>query len=280
MRREEFKWALVTGASSGIGEALSRLLAHQGINLIINGRHGGRLQALAKELRELVQVETIVADLADPLQRQPLVDAIWEHAPELVINNAGFGLYGEALTYETHQQLDVLEVNGAAALELTLEGARALVSREKKGVIMNIASAAAFSIFPSVAVYAAAKSFIVSLSESLDAEMRPLGVRVLASCPGMVSTNFRQRASGCHQVPSGDVSMPVSYAAEQVWKQIKNKKTVNIFNWKYRLLIFLVRYVLPKKWVAASVKNNIDKRHPFRPIIKDPKEKNKYDPFQ
>lgn len=266
MKREEIVWALVTGASSGIGTSLSHLLASQGINLIVHGRDESRLLALATELRHHVQVDVVVADLADTFQRQLIVDAMNKRRPEVVINNAGYGLYGEALSHEVSEQVKVLDVNGNAVLQLTLEAGKMLVRAKKKGVILNVASAAAYPVFPNFAVYAAAKAFVVHLSESLDFEMRPYGVRVLAACPGMVETNFRQRAGGSKKEETPfDKVMNAEYAANEIWKQIKNEKKVHIFSLIYRFMTFFVLHVLPKKWVAVLLRKSIDKRYPPSP---------------
>lgn len=275
MKREEIKWALITGASSGIGKELSRLLAEKGINLIIHGRNEAHLLELAQECKGRVQVEVVVADLADRQERMRVIEAICQRAPELVVNNAGFGLYGDALSHSTSEQMQMLEVNGAAVLEITLEASRALIRAGKKGAVLNVASAAAFPVFPAFAVYAASKAFVVQLSQSLDEETSPYGVRILVACPGMVATEFRERAGGTPEVESGrGATMSAAFAAEQIWTQIEKEKKIHIFNWIYRLTTFLVLYLLPKHWVAKSVRNNINKRHPSNPIGQE-----KHDPF-
>ena len=272
MKPEEIQWALVTGASSGIGEQLSRHLASKGINLILSGRNKKRLEVLKEELSKRVNVKVCVADLSLATERVSLIEALHQYAPELIVNNGGFGLYGDALSYETDNQMQILEVNGNAVLQLTLEGARTLISLGKKGVVVNIASAAAFPIFPRLATYSAAKAFVVKLSESLDEETRPYGVRILVSCPGMVDTNFRVRAGG------GSVGMEkkkagvmdVNVAVDEIWKQIIQEKKISVFNWIYKLSTLFILHFFPKRWVASILKANIDARHPPTPMIKKP----------
>jgi len=104
MIQTKFSLAFVTGASSGLGAGICRLLASKGIPLLITGRNVERLKILADELQMLVPVEIIAADLSIEKERERLIDKIHEHVPDLIINNAGFGLYGPALTYETRQQ--------------------------------------------------------------------------------------------------------------------------------------------------------------------------------
>lgn len=265
---EPFKLAFVTGASSGIGEALCRHLAKQHIPLIITGRKFDALQKLAEELRSQVPVEVIAADLNSVEARSKLIDKIHELSPDLIINNAGFGYYGEALSYKTQEQLDIVRVNCEALLELTLEGARTLISREKKGVIMNIASAAAFQPMPLFSVYAASKGFVKQVSEALDHEMRPHGIRILTSCPGQVATRFRNRASkGTRENRKDAQTMDVDFAIDEIWKQITQKQPVHVFNWHYRLMTFLSNHI-PRKWLFKIMDKQINERTAPRPLIK------------
>lgn len=241
-----FSKALVTGATSGIGEATARLLASKGISLILSGRNKEKLAALAKELRAVA----VVADLGE--SREPLISVIEEYIPDLVINNAGYGLYGEALSQARDNQLDILEVDAAAVLELSLAAAEALRNHGKEGVIMNVSSVAAFHPFPRFAVYAAAKAFVNHFSQSFDLEMRPYGIKVLAACPGMVSTRFRGRASLGKDRGENRSSMVMSadFAAKEIWWQICKGKPLHVFDYKYRLGVFIASYLLPKRWVA------------------------------
>ena len=268
-----FRLAIVTGASSGIGEALCRLLASKGIDLIITGRNTTALGELANSLSGQVKVIVQPFDLSLAEHRKKLIDLIHAFVPDLVINNAGFGLYGEALSYDTAEQLEIVNVNASAVLELTLEAARAMVAKNQKGIIVNISSAAGFLPFPCFSVYAASKAFVNNVSEGLDAEMRPYGIRVLAACPGMVATRFRQRAAGETARPGQDKAkhssfevMSASTAAEEIWKQIQKQTPVRIFNWYYRILIFLARFVVPKSILLPNLRKNIEKRYHQRPI--------------
>lgn len=269
MSERSFKCALVTGASSGIGEAVARLLAEKGISLILAGRNLERLQNLAKSVA--VKTTLVQGDLLNKEDRAKLVTIIHAEAPDLIINNAGIGLYGELLTRETHEQLDLIEVDVAALVEVAVEGARTMVSKDKKGVILNVASAAAWPIFPCFAVYSASKAFVNQFTRSFDAEMTPYGIRILSACPGMVDTQFRARAGGDE---SDDISglgrMTSRYAAEQIWKQIQSGKTIRIFDFKTRLLSLMARYLLPDSLVAKVMSKSIRSRHKHREIIKIP----------
>lgn len=253
-----FSKALVTGASSGIGEALCHLLASKGIALIITGRNGERLEALKDQLT--VPVTCFTADLSTKEGRSKTIEHIHAQTPDLVVNNAGFGLYGEALSHSTAKQVEIVDVNVTAYLEIMLEAARTLTANRKKGVILNVSSSAAFEVFPSLAVYAASKAFINSCSQAFDFEMAPLGVRVLAACPGMVNTSFSERASSSQSKVNVDpLSMTPEFAAEEIWWQIQSQNPLHIFNWKYRLAV-MFGSLFPTRWVASILKKRIDER--------------------
>ena len=255
-----FSRALVTGASSGIGTAMSRLLAKKGISLILTGRNQEQLHSLATELSTLVPVEIIVADLTKTGERFVLINTIREQAPDLVINNAGFGLYGKATDTPIEQQLQMIDLNARTAFEITLEAANALKQKQRHGVILNVSSIAGFYTFPYMAAYAASKAFITNVSQALDEEMRESGIRILASCPGMVDTNFAKRAGGKHSTSPSFLVMSPEYAAEEMWKQIIRRKSLHLFSNIYRWLTFGITPLLPKKWVMKILKNNIKSR--------------------
>lgn len=262
MTKTNFSLAFVTGASSGIGAGICRLLASKGIALLITGREIQRLKALADELSLLVPVEMIAADIAVKEECRRLIDKIYERAPDLIINNAGFGLYGLALTHETSAQKAMIDVNVTGVLELTLEGARTLLSSNKTGVILNVSSIADLLIFPGLAVYAASKAFVTQFSKSLDEEMRPHGIRILASCPGAVATEFRKRASGNMNAKPERHAMSVNFAAEQIWNQIVKGQQVYRFDWKTRIAAFFARNIFPQKLVSKILKHRIDSYQP------------------
>jgi len=253
--------AAITGASSGIGEALCFLLADKGCNLLISGRDRERLEIVAKRVRSKVSVEIVPADLGEKDQRERWVKALYHHAPDLVINNAGFGLLGDALDHETQAQVEILRIDAEAVLELTLEAARSLKGTSCSGTIVNVASAAAFQPFPRFAVYAAAKAFVKNFSEAFHEEMKPYGIKVLVACPGWVDTPFRHRAAqGISPTKPSKYSMTAEYAAEQIWWQITKGKVVHTFDWRYRLAVWFGHYLLPKAVVSKILKSRIKHR--------------------
>jgi uncharacterized protein len=251
--------ALVTGASSGIGEALCFRLAREGLKLIISGRDQDRLTQLSQELPENCVLKIISADLLLPEGREQVIAAIHSYVPDLVINNAGFGLYGEALDHATIDEVAILEVNGKAVLELTLEAARTLREKRQQGVILNVSSFAAFMIFPTSAVYSASKAFVTSFSQSFDLEMEPYGIRILSSNPGMVKTEFSTRAGGENAPYDSPLVMNAASVADEMWEQIQALEPLRIIDWKYRILNLLTSF-LPKRWIAKELQKNIKKR--------------------
>jgi len=248
--------ALITGASSGIGEALARLLSNQGIKLILSGRNKTRLEEIGDEVKA---EKIVVADLLNRDQRKELIRVIRAYIPDLVINNAGYGIYGDALSISVEEQLGILEVNGEAPLELTLEAIRALVGAEKRGVIMNVSSVAGEHPCPGMSVYGAAKSFLTHVSQALNTELSSKGVNILVSCPGMVATDFANRAAKRAIKIDRKILTP-QFAAEQIWKQITKRKEKHIFNWQYRLGSYVATHLIPVSLIKKMIWKQIKQR--------------------
>jgi len=242
-----FNLALITGASSGLGEAIARRVAVEKIPLILTGRNLERLDALANELRTFVPVEVIRCDLS---KRETLIEAIRARAPDLLINNAGFTLYGEALSYPTEIQKEILEINATAPIELTLEAARALRMGKKEGVILNVSSLAGELTIPTMATYAAAKASLTSFSKSFHLEMRPHGIWILASLPGQIQTPFAARASQGKKTMGSIWAMKVDFAAERIWNQIVQRNPIDRFNRFYAIGSTLCQ-LLPQSWLTS-----------------------------
>lgn len=252
-----YKLVLVTGASSGLGRALALELAKQKIPLILTGRN----QAALEEVKRQVGVETTlhVCDLGDRNERQSLLTIIRERAPDLIINNAGFGFYGGVLTHTTQEELEMLEVNCHALLEISIESARTLIAQKRRGTILNISSAASYFNFPHFCTTAATKGFVRQFSEGFDAEVRDQGVRVLVSCPGQFQTDFRRRASRGRSPNPSKMSMPLETAVKHIFYQLEKEKSVYIFNWRTRALIFLSRF-FPERLIQFYLKKEIASR--------------------
>jgi hypothetical protein len=186
-------WAVVTGASSGIGQEFAMQLASRGLNLVLVARRIERLDALAAQLSQQhgVRTEVIEADLSglqaidDIAQRTASLDV------GLLVNCAGFTTTSPFLARSLAEQMTLLDVNGRAPMALTHVFGKRFVARARGGVI-NVASASAVLPMPQWANYAAVKAYVLQLSEALWYELRPHGVDVLALCPGNTKTAFAQ----------------------------------------------------------------------------------------
>jgi short-subunit dehydrogenase len=192
VRRDFPASALVTGASSGIGAALARQLAASGTRqLDLVARSGAALEALAAELgaRHGVTARAVVCDLSHPDDTAALAARLAAAPPDLLVNNAGFGLYGGFADLPLEPQLAMLEVNVRALVHLSHVYVRAARARGR-GSLVLVASTAGFVPMPFEAVYAASKSFVLHLGEALWEELRGTPVRVLTVCPGFTETDF------------------------------------------------------------------------------------------
>jgi uncharacterized protein len=187
------KWALVTGASAGIGVALATQLASEGTNLVLTARRQERLKSLAEKLRGAHAIRTVVlaADLAQPAAPQQIYDFTKKRQIEidLLINNAGFGQYGELPTVETQRLVDMVQVNCVAVVHLTRLFVADMVAR-RRGDVLILASTASFQAVPYISTYAATKAFDLLFAEGLAEEMKPHGIRVCALCPGSTESEF------------------------------------------------------------------------------------------
>lgn len=196
MNRWRDKWALVTGASAGIGREVARQLAAGGTHLVLTARRRERLEQLAGELRPHgVQVETCVADLARPSAPETIFGVTQGKGieVELLVNNAGFGAYGAFGGLAIARQLEMVQVNVSAMVHLTHLYLAPMVAR-RRGDILIVASTAAFQGVPYITTYAATKAFDLLFAEALAEEVARDGVRVCALCPGTTHTEFQQVA--------------------------------------------------------------------------------------
>jgi uncharacterized protein len=189
--------ALISGASAGIGEAIARELAGRGHGVTLVARREDRLRALADELsdRHDIRAEVIGADLGDAAARGAVAARLEELGleVEVLVNNAGFGGAGQVARMDRGRLVAMVELNCVALLDLQARYLPAMVECGR-GAVINLASTAAFQPIPGTAVYAATKSFVLSLSEAVHEELRGAGVTVTAVCPGPVRTEFTQVA--------------------------------------------------------------------------------------
>ncbi len=191
-----FASALVTGASSGIGEVMAGMLADAGVSTVVVARRADRLASLAERHPGM---EVLVADLASDEGQAAVVARITdEQRPiELVVNNAGFGTSGDFHELDPDRLAEEIEVNVAALTRLSHAALSVMVPRGR-GWLLNVSSFASFQPAPRLAVYAATKAYVTSLTESLHEEAKPSGVYVTALCPGLTHTEFGRVSNTQH----------------------------------------------------------------------------------
>src|SRR3954464_10704270 len=190
---------LITGASTGIGAAFARKLAARGRNVLLVARSEDKLIALCNELGRLtsIRAQYLALDLQQPDAGVQLFEETKkrELEIEMLINNAGFGSMGDFAKLDLNRELEIIQLNVRALVDLTHRFIGPMRER-KRGTIINVASTAAFQAVPYMATYAATKAFVLSFSEALWEENRPHGVHVMALCPGVTETNFFEAARG------------------------------------------------------------------------------------
>src|SRR6202140_5496185 len=191
------KWALITGASAGIGVAIAKELAAGGANLVLTARREKRLEELGRELTTKHKIKTslFAADLAEGTAPEKIYAFTRAQgiAVELLINNAGFGAYGELPSVEVGKLLDMVQVNCSAVVHLTRLYLPEMVKR-RSGDVLILASTASFQAVPYISTYAATKAFDLLFAEGLAEEIKPYGIRVCALCPGSTETEFQEVA--------------------------------------------------------------------------------------
>ncbi|WP_111510898.1 SDR family NAD(P)-dependent oxidoreductase [Mycobacterium kyogaense] len=189
--------ALITGASGGIGEEFAVALAARGADLILVARRADRLEALRERLTARhpgITVDIVTADLARPGSGAELAARVGElnRGVDVLVNNAGIGLHGAFHTQDPDANAGAVQLNCGTLVDLTARFLPAMIGR-RQGVVINVASTAAFQPTPGMAVYGATKAFVLSFTEALWHENRKTGVRILALCPGATQTEFFDR---------------------------------------------------------------------------------------
>ncbi|HEY2920554.1 MAG TPA: SDR family oxidoreductase [Candidatus Binatia bacterium] len=229
-------WALITGASSGIGAEFACQLADLGLSLVLVARRRERLENLARRLERehKVQVLCVAADLSQRDFLPAIVRATQSIEIGLLVNNAGFGVAGNFLAHNLDRELALLDVNCRALLILTHEFGNQMARRKKGGIIL-VSSVSAYIATPFEANYAASKVYELFLAEALRYELAKDGVDVLALCPGSTDTEFHA-ISGARSV----AAMPVHPVVKLALRRL-GKKPVAIPGWHNRLLVGLLK---------------------------------------
>ncbi len=215
-------WAVITGASSGIGRELAVQLASAGFHLLLTARRRSLLEELAAEVKSAHKIETriVAADLALPTETDKLIEAARDLDTGLLIAAAGFGTSGHFLSSPLEKEVEMLKVNCEALLILTHHFGNQFAARGRGGIIL-MSSMVGFQGVPFAAHYAATKAYVQSLGEALSLELRPHGVDVLAAAPGPVNSGFADRAD----MQMGNALKPSDVAAP-ILRALGRKSTV------------------------------------------------------
>jgi uncharacterized protein len=255
--------AVITGASSGIGEEFARQLASRGYDLVLVARRGDRLTRLANTLRDVHSVECVAVEtnLAKAAERDRLCDALAadKHRIEILVNNAGFGTHGFFHETDLARELELIDVNCAAPVHLSKRLLPWMLER-RKGHILNVASLSAFTPGPVMAMYFASKAFLLSFSEALWEECRDTGVTVTALCPGPVRTEFQTSAGlSAKARTSGTAPVPVERVVDDALQGLFGGKRLVIPGYQARIAVMLSR-VMPKGRALKTVRRIQEER--------------------
>lgn len=239
-------YALVTGATAGLGASFVRRFAVEERDLVLVARDAQRLETLAVELRERypIEVEVLPADLATEAGCQLVVDRLGaaERAVDLLVNNAGIGLYrpfGQAPLAEEERMLDL---NVRAVLVLTHAAVRAMTARGQ-GQIINVSSVAGFMPRGAAATYAASKSWVTSFSRGISLLLRGTGVTITAICPGFTHTEFHARAEADMSNTPSFLWLEADRVVAEGLADARAGKVVSVPSRRYKVIVSLVRFV-------------------------------------
>lgn len=238
------KAALITGASSGIGEAFARRLAAEKRDLVLVARSEQKLQGLCGELmrKHSIKAHYIAVDLTEPGSDELIFNYTEKNGFEIdfLINNAGLGSMGDFVKLDRDKELDMIRLNVLALVALTHRYLGQMRTR-RSGTIINVSSAAGFQPIPFFATYAATKAFVTSFTESIAEENRPYGIKILALCPGSTRTNFFA-ASGIERPVQVKGQQTPKQVVETAMKAIKGGRSKVVSGWANYLGAILGAY--------------------------------------
>lgn len=257
--------ALITGASSGIGEAFARRLAADGYDLFLVARSEDKLKSLCLELKNKHSINTdfFAVDLSSNSSDEKVFDKTNEKGFEigLLINNAGFGSMGDFAELPVERELEMIDLNVRSLVGLThryLAGMR----ERKSGTIINVSSAAGFQPIPFMATYAATKSFVTSFSEAIAEENRLFGIQVLALCPGSTKTNFFD-ASSIDRVTQAKGQQTAEEVVETAISAMNGKRAKIVSGWTNYIVAAATNFV-PNSLIAKTLAKGLRKRYQSR----------------
>jgi short-subunit dehydrogenase len=245
---------LITGASAGIGTELARVFASNGHRVALVARRADRLAALATEIAAKGGAAPIVipCDLEQPDAGDKIAAALAAEGVEIeyLVNNAGFGLFGNAVELNRAEQLGIIAVNIRAMTDLVLRFSDQLI--RNRGGILNVGSIAGFLPGPGMAVYYASKAYVLSFSEALRGELAPRGVRVTALCPGPVPSEFQARAGFEPGYDSAILNVSASDVASAGYRGLMANKRVVLPGLGIKIVPFMLR-LFPRGFILAAV---------------------------
>jgi uncharacterized protein len=250
------KWALVTGATAGIGESFTRLLASKGFNIALVARDEARLHERAASLREKFGVQTYVlpADLATAQGCEAVEEYLQEFDIEVLINNAGFGINKAFTASDLKAEQDLLDVLVRTPMRLMHVALPKMVARNS-GTIINVSSVASFI---AGGTYSASKSYLTVLSESLHTEVRDTNVKISALSPGFTRTEFHQRGRMKMKGLPDFMWLDSDQLVAAAWSDAQSGKAVSIPGWQYKILIALIS--LAPRSAVRKIGMNLRKR--------------------
>lgn len=250
LRQTYGPWAVVTGASSGIGRELADRLAEAGLNIVLNARGTAGLTSVAQTIRGNygVDVRIVAADLAEAQGIQQLIEQTRELNVGLLVASAGYGTSGLLVESTVADEVNMLRVNTEAVLVLSHHFGR-LFAQQKRGGLLLLSSLVAFQGVPYSANYAATKAYVQSLAEALALELKPSGVDVLAAAPGPVQSGFGKRA---------DMNMSMALTPAQIGLPILRalgRQTVVLPGFLTKLLVYSLRTV--PRWGKVRIMQRV-----------------------
>ena len=245
---------LITGASAGIGTELARVFASNGHRVALVARRADRLKTLSGEITAAGGAAPIVisCDLEQPDAGDKIAAALTAEGVEVefVVNNAGFGLFGNAIEMDRVEQLGIIALNIRAVTDLSLRFSDQLIRH--RGGILNVGSIAGFLPGPGMAVYYASKAYVLSFSEALRRELAPRGVRVTVLCPGPVPSEFQARAGFEPGFDSAVLNMSSSDVAQAGYRGLMANKRAVLPGFGIKVVPFLLR-LFPRGFILGAV---------------------------
>jgi len=232
-------WALVTGATAGIGESFTRLLAENNYNVVLVARDLPRLQERAQGLEAKYQVQThcIQADLSTDAGCSEVERYIANNRIDVLINNAGFGINKAFTVSELEEEQKLLDVLVRTPMRL-MHVALPIMKQRDRGVVINVSSVAGFI---AGGTYSASKSYLTVLTESMHTELAGTNVKISALCPGFTRTEFHQRGRMSMKGLPSFMWLDSDELVAQAWRDALKGEAISIPGWQYRLMVFVIQ---------------------------------------